>query len=152
MSASCKVLIRFFWEASMNARMAAVVVGIVLAIVGLLGFIGNPIVSGALDATGAPSAWFYVNTAHTIVHFVSGIFLLVGAWTALGSVMALRILGIVYVVVALLSFLGDSNLAVLTFVSNSQADRWLHVVVAIVLLAAGFGLSDDEPAMSSPRM
>jgi hypothetical protein len=127
----------------MNARLAAIVLGVVLVIVGLLGFIPNPI------AYDDPTALFYVNTAHTLVHLVSGIFLLIGAWTALGSVMALRILGIIYVVVAILSFLGDNSLAVLTFVSNSTADAWLHVVVAVVLLGAGFGMAEDRPAMAA---
>ena len=134
----------------MNARMAAIVLGVVLAVVGVLGFFDNPIVSGAVDATtGAPVAIFFVNTPHTIVHLVSGLFLLAGAWTALGSVVALRILGIIYVVIVILGFVGDgSSLAVLTFVSNNGADNWLHVAVAVVLLAAGFALEEDEPAMA----
>jgi len=133
----------------MNTRTAAIILGVVLVIVGLLGFFDNPIVSGAVDGTGVPTAWFYVNTAHTIVHLISGLFLLVGAWTGLGGAVALRILGVIYVVIVILGFVGGgTSLAVLTFVSNSPADNWLHIGLAIVLLAAGFGLSDDEMAMA----
>jgi len=128
----------------MNARLAAIVLGVVLTLVGILGFFPNPIA----DASG--NALFNVNIPHTIVHLVSGLFLLAGAWTALGSVMALRILGIVYVVVAVLGFIMPD--AILGFISNSPSDNWLHVALAIVLLGAGFGLTDDEPAAMSSRM
>ena len=110
----------------MSARIVAIVLGIVLVLVGILGFISNPL------ASADPTALFVVNPAHNLVHIVSGLFLLVGAYSALGSAMALRILGIVYVIVAVLGFItGDGML--LGFISNSTADTWLHVVLAIVI-------------------
>jgi uncharacterized membrane protein len=115
--------------------MAAIILGIILVIAGVIGFVPNPLANGS-------GAVFTVNAAHNLVHIVSGLFLLVGAYTGLGSATALRILGIVYVVVAILGFLsGDMILGV---ISNSSADNWLHVVLAIVLLIAGFGLSAAE--------
>jgi hypothetical protein len=121
----------------MNARLAAIVLGIVFVLVGLLGFIPNPLV--------APDGIFAVNTAHNLVHLISGAFLLVGAYTALGASMALKILGIVYVVVAVLGFvIVGEDMMLLGFIHVNVADRWLHVVLAVVLLAAGFGLPDDR--------
>lgn len=123
----------------MTARNAAIILGIILVVVGILGFIPNPIVYSD------PTALFNVNLAHNIVHIVSGLFLLAGAFTELGSAMALRILGIVYVIVALLGFFGPGDsLLILSFVSNNAADNWLHAVLAVVFLAAGFGLEDDR--------
>ena len=120
----------------MNTKMVANGLGVILIIAGIIGFIPNPIAysSGAL---------FTVNAAHNVVHIVSGLFLLAGAFTGLGSAMALRILGIVYVIVAVLGFISGDNM-ILGFISNNNGDNWLHVVLALVLLAAGFGLTERE--------
>lgn len=127
----------------MSARIVAIILGIVLVLVGILGFFQNPI------ASADPTSLFVVNPAHNVVHIVSGLFLLVGAYSALGSAMALRILGIVYVVIAILGFVTGEGM-LLGFITNSTADTWLHVVLAIVFLGAGFGLEDERrmsPAM-----
>ena len=119
----------------MDTRMIAIVLGVILIIAGIIGFIPNPIAY-------SENAIFTVNPAHNVVHIVSGAFLLAGAYTGLGSTMALRILGIVYVVVAILGFVSGDM--ILGFIQNNAGDNWLHVVLAIVLLAAGFGLADRE--------
>jgi hypothetical protein len=115
----------------MNARMAAIILGVILIIVGLWGFAQNPVLG-----------LFAVNGAHNIVHLVSGIFLLIGAFTNLGSALALKILGVIYVLVAIIGFFSGDML--LGFISNNTADNWLHVLLAIVLLGAGFGLEDER--------
>jgi uncharacterized ion transporter superfamily protein YfcC len=114
----------------MNTRTAAIILGIIFIIGGLIGFVDNPI------AFDSDTAIFRVNTAHNVVHLVSGLFLLAGAFTALGSANSLRILGIVYVLVAILGFLSADSL--LGFITNSPADNWLHVAFAVILLIAGF--------------
>src|SRR5579871_4779468 len=114
----------------MNARMTAIVLGAILIAAGIIGFIPNPIAHGA-------GAIFIVNAADDGLHIVSGLFLLAGAYTVLGSAMALRILGIVYVIVAILGFLGGDT--ILGFAANNAGDDWLHVLLALGLLAAGFG-------------
>ena len=119
----------------MNTKMVASVLGVILIIAGIIGFIPNPIAYSS-------DAIFTVNAAHNVVHFVGGLFLLAGAYTGLGSVMALRILGTVYVIVAVLGFVSGDM--ILGFISNNNGDNWLHVVLAIVLLAAGFGISERE--------
>lgn len=115
----------------MNARMAAIVIGIVFVLVGLLGFFNNPVLG-----------LFAVDTTHNLIHIVSGLVLLAGAYTSLGSSMALKIIGVIYAIVAILGFFSGDML--LGFIMNNTADKWLHVVLAIVILAAGFGLADDE--------
>jgi Domain of unknown function (DUF4383) len=124
----------------LNARTAALVLGIVFLIVGVLGYVPNPIVS--------PTGLFVVNGTHNIIHIVSGIFLLIGVYTALTPSLALKILGIVYAIVAICGFVvmkgGDGMM--FGMIAMNMLDHWLHVVLAIVLLAAGFGL----PAMRRP--
>jgi hypothetical protein len=111
--------------------MAAIVLGIVFVLVGLLGFFNNPVLG-----------LFAVDTTHNLIHIISGLVLLAGAYTSLGSAMGLRIIGVVYAIVAVVGFFsGDMFLGLFV---NNLADRWLHVVLAIVILAAGFGLADDD--------
>ena len=119
----------------MTARIAAIVLGIVFVLIGLLGYFSNPVLG-----------LFAVNGAHNIIHIISGIILLAGAYSSLGSSMALKIIGIVYAIVAILGFflVTDGNL--LGFIAMNDADKWLHVVLAVVILAAGFGLPDDDKA------
>ena len=122
----------------MTARIAAIVIGIILVLVGLLGFFNNPVIG-----------LFQVNAAHNLVHIISGIVLLAGAYSSLGSSMALKIIGIVYAIVAILGFfLVSADGMLLGFIAMNTADQWLHVVLAVVILAAGFLLPDDDKAIA----
>jgi len=123
---------------NLNARTAAIVLGIVFLAVGILGFLPNPLVS--------PTGLFVVNTMHNIVHLASGAVLLAGAYTALGAALALKIMGVVYALVAILGMIMGGNM-LLGLVAMNASDHWLHVALAVVLLAAGF-LLDEEPAMA----
>lgn len=121
----------------MTARLAAIVLGIILVLLGLLGFFTNPMLG-----------LFAVNPMHNLVHIVSGIVLLAGAYSSLGSGPALKIIGIVYVLVTILGFFttsGDGML--LGIIANNTADNWLHLIFAVVMLVAGFGLPDDDRGM-----
>jgi len=117
----------------MNAKTAAFVLGIILIIAGVLGYIPNPVVG--------PTGIFVTNGMHNLVHIISGIFLLIGVYTALTPSLALKILGVVYAIVAILGFVmmhgGDG---VMFGIAMNRLDHWLHVVLAVVILAAGFGL------------
>jgi hypothetical protein len=109
------------------AKKFAMIFGWLFVIIGILGFFGNPIVSDA------PGALFHADTAHNIVHLLFGAILL---WVVYGmaekSAVTLRILGIVYLIMAVLGFLGDGS--VLGLVEVNTADNWLHVVLAAFLL------------------
>jgi hypothetical protein len=115
----------------MNAKTAALGLGFVFIIVGVLGYVPNPIVG--------PSGIFVTNTVHNLVHIGSGIVLLLGAYSSLGSSLALKVVGVVYAIVAVLGFLMPGDM-MLGMVAMNGADRWLHVALAIVILYAGFGL------------
>jgi hypothetical protein len=121
----------------MTAKNAAMIIGIVFLIVGVLGYIPNPIVG--------PAGTFLTNPLHNIVHIVSGIVLLIGVYTSFGSSMALKIVGVVYGLVAIGGFFMVMD-GVMMGVAINEADKWLHVALAIVILAAGFLLPDDKVA------
>lgn len=123
----------------MNVRTAAFALGVIFLIVGVLGYVPNPLVG--------PTSIFVTNSMHNLVHIISGIFLLIGVYTALTPGLALKILGVVYAIVAVLGFVmmhgGDG---VMFGIAMNRMDHWLHVVLAIVILFAGFGL----PAVARP--
>ena len=113
--------------------------GVVFLIVGLLGFISNPIVG--------EMGYFHANVAHNLVHIVLGLILLLGSKTPMMAAKWLKIVGVLYLVVALLGFIMmpgmGMNVNLLGFVSINGADNWLHVVVALVTLIIGFGVKDE---------
>jgi hypothetical protein len=121
----------------LTARTAAFVIGIVFLIVGVLGYVSNPIVG--------PTGLFLTNPLHNIIHIASGIVLLLGVYTGLGSSLALKIVGIVYAFVAICGFFMVMD-GMMMGVAINDADKWLHVVLAAVILAAGFGLPAIEQA------
>jgi hypothetical protein len=123
-----------------NAKTAAMVLGIVFVIAGALGFIPNPIVG----ANGI----FLTNHTHDWVHIGSGIVLLLGAYSPMGASLALRVIGIIYAIVAVLGFVMPGGM-LLGMIAMNMADHWLHVVLAIVILYAGFGLPDDNRAAAA---
>lgn len=124
----------------MNARNAAILFGVVFLVVGALGYVSNPIV-------GADGI-FLTNSLHNVVHLVSGIALLAGAFTSLGSSTALKIVGAIYGLVAVCGFFMVMDGQMLGVAIN-EADKWLHVALAAAILAAGFFLPGDGAPASA---
>jgi len=118
----------------MTAKNAAILFGVVFLIVGVLGYVPNPIVG--------PAGIFVTNPLHNIIHLVSGIALLAGAYTSLGSSLMLKIVGIVYGLVAVCGFFMVMD-GMMMGVAINEADKWLHVGLAVAILAAGFLLPGD---------
>jgi hypothetical protein len=117
----------------MNTRTAGLIIGVVFVVVGILGFVPNPLVS----STGI----FMVNAAHNLVHLISGAVILAGVYS-FGSALALKIIGVIYAIIAILGlFMGGD---MLFGIAMNMADHWLHVVLAVVILLAGFALPDDK--------
>jgi hypothetical protein len=118
-----------------NAKTAGIVIGAVFIVVGIVGFIPNPLVSS--------SGLLAVNTAHNLVHLLGGAAILACALTGIATALSLKIFGAAYAVVAILGFWMHGNL-LLGFIRVNHADHWLHVLLAIVVLAAGFMLPDGR--------
>jgi hypothetical protein len=121
----------------MTAKNAAILFGVVFILVGALGYVPNPIVG--------PEGIFATNDLHNIVHLASGVLLLLGAYTSLGSSLMLKIVGVVYGLVAVCGFFMVMDGMMFGVVIN-EADKWLHVALAVVILAAGFMLPGDSAA------
>ena len=121
----------------MTARSAAIIIGIVFVLFGLLGFINNPILG-----------MFDTNAVANLIYIVAGIVLLAGAYSSLGSGMALKIIGVIYALIAIVGFFGVTDGMWLGLFPDPSADQWLYVVLAVILLIAGFAMADEEHAMA----
>jgi uncharacterized protein DUF4383 len=125
----------------LTTKTAALIIGIIFIVVGLLGFVPNPLVS--------PTGLFAVNTAHNLIHLLTGVVIIAGAYSAFGARNTLLIFGAVYAVVAIAGFipaLMTGGNMLLGFVHVNDADKWLHVLLAIVILAAGYYLPNERTA------
>ncbi|MCI0597484.1 DUF4383 domain-containing protein [Candidatus Parcubacteria bacterium] len=130
------------------AKTLAIVFGIVFVVVGLLGFVPNPLVG--------EMAIFETDMMHNLVHLLFGVILLVVAYMYAGSAaLWLKILGVVYLVLAVLGFLMiPEGGKLLGLVHTSMSDHWLHIVLGIVLVAAGFAAKRSVPMATGtmPKM
>lgn len=106
------------------------VFGVTFVLVGLIGFVPNPLV--------APDGVFAVNAAHNAVHVLTGGAFIFGAlkFADQGSVV-IKAIGFAYVAVAILGFMMSGNM-LLGIVHINQADKWLHVGLALAILGAGY--------------
>ena len=134
---------RFDSTKNSMTKTLAKIFGVVFLLVGVLGFISNPIVGTA--------GFFHANVAHDLVHILLGIVLLLGSKTPAKAALWLKIVGVVYLVVALLGFfmtpaMGMTNL--LGFVGINGADNWLHVVLGVVLFLCGFASQNKSDMMA----
>ena len=109
----------------------AVIFGVVFVLVGILGFIPNPIVGN-----NAGNVIFLTDGIHNLVHIIIGVVLLIAGGKSMAAARkALITFGVVYLILALDGFVEKDSL--LGFVTQNTADTWLHLVLAVVLLAVG---------------
>lgn len=128
------------------AKKLVLVFGIVFVLVGVLGMVGTGIVG--------PMGAFETNTLHDLVHLIVGIVLLVVAFMAPSqSAMWLKIFGVVYLLVAVLGYLTvPAGGEILGLVHTNSADHILHIVLGIVLFAAGQFTGKSAAPMATPPM
>jgi hypothetical protein len=123
----------------------ATVFGVVFLLVGILGFIPGITDNGHLLGI------FHVNTAHNIVHLLSGSAALIAASMGLRPAQNyFRIFGIVYGLVAALGFFNGDQ-PIFGLIANNTADTWLHVAIALVSLILGFATNFFEQRSALAR-
>nr|QEO73966.1 hypothetical protein [uncultured bacterium] len=126
-------------------QLAATVVGAVFLVVGIAGFIpGLTTDYATMEFAGHESeakllGVFAVSVLHNIVHLAFGVVGLVLAGTAQRAYFFLIGGGVVYLVLWLYGLLIDHDSAA-NFVPVNTADNWLHLVLALGMIALGFAL------------
>ena|SRR5256885_12661455 len=114
------------------AKSLGMLFGIVFLAVGILGFV--PGVTKDEMLLGI----FMVNTVHSVVHIASGVvFLLASMAGGAAASLWFKIFGLVYAVVAVMGFVVGNGM-IFGLISNNTNDTWLHVVLAVAMLAIGF--------------
>ena len=114
----------------MNTYLISMIFGVVFVLVGILGFVPNPLV--------APDGLFAVNAAHNAVHFITGLVFLIAATKLKDRAdLVLKAVGAAYVLVTIIGALTSGNM-LLGFIHINDADRWLHAGLAAAILGAGF--------------
>ncbi|GIH96189.1 DUF4383 domain-containing protein [Planobispora siamensis] len=127
-------------------QLAALVVGVVFLLVGILGFIpGITTNVDQLEFAGHQSdamllGIFEVSILHNIVHLLFGVAGVALARTWSGARSYLIGGGVVYVLLWLYGMLVGHDTAA-NFVPVNNADNWLHLVLGVGMLALGFLLS-----------
>ena len=104
----------------------AKILGVILVLVGLLGFFMGDSVLG-----------FDVNPTHNFVHIISGLIILWAGFGAGGQHAKTYnlIFGIVYLLVAVVGFVNVMSLVDL--LALNPADNWLHLLIGVVTTAIG---------------
>ncbi len=128
----------------MNAKTASIAIGIVFLLVGLLGFVPNPIISDSHDAI------FHADAIHNSVHIVSGIlFLIVGLAAPGFAATFCKIFGAVYFLLGILGLMNvgsDGMTELLGFLHVNGPDNYLHIGLGIAIFAAGTFLPKTNTA------
>jgi hypothetical protein len=132
------------------AKKWCMVFGIIFLVLGVLGFIPNPLIS--MDGL------FQVDAVHNIIHLITGLVLVyAGKKSAGGATTALKVFGIIYLVIAILGFLmiGGGSGDLLRFIGMNGADNWLHLILSLLLAWGGFkkskgGMSSSAPMANTP--
>ncbi|MEK7579399.1 MAG: DUF4383 domain-containing protein [Patescibacteria group bacterium] len=129
----------------MGLKKWARLLGIVLLVIGILGFI-----PGITTTDGYLLGIFHVDGLHNIIHIITGLIgLIVSAKSERAQRLFFQIFGWIYLVVTILGFLG-SGMVLGLFVAN-VADNILHLVIAVLSLWLGYS-GRKAAMMSAPQM
>jgi hypothetical protein len=113
------------------AKTFAMALGVVLLLVGILGYVLNP-------TGGLLLGIFAVNGAHNAIHLVTGIAGLAAAFMGWARLFC-QLFGVVYLLVAFLGFVAtDSSGMLLGMVHNNMADNLLHLAIGGAAAYVGF--------------
>lgn len=130
------------------ARKLATFYGLIFVLVGLLGFVSNPIIGR--------TSYFLTNPAHDFAHLVlGGLLLILASAGNRAAKLALYITGAVYGLLALMGFAqvgpsGDGML--LGFVHVNYNDNWLHALLGVVLIVSGLATESRSHALRTTHV
>jgi hypothetical protein len=131
------------------AQLYALLFGIVLLVVGILGFIADASFGAGSDVQGDDFIIFEVNGWHNLVHIASGL-LGLALWRRNETARAYALgFGAVYLVVTIWGFItGDQ---VLWLIPVDTADNILHLLIAGAGIAAGLASPDERRTTARAR-
>ena len=127
-------------------RTAALIVGVVFLLVGVLGFVPgitnhfDTITFAGHDSQAKLLGVFQVSILHNIVHLLFGVVGILAARSAAGARSYLIVGGVIYLVLWIYGLvISDSSAA--NFVPVNTADDWLHFVLGVGMIGLGVALA-----------
>jgi hypothetical protein len=123
------------------AQWYALLVGGVLVLIGLLGFIAEPSFATGDDLDRGSLLGFDVNGWHNLVHLATGAFLLAFSGSAPAARTAVFVFAGLYAVVTIWGFIADD--AILGLIPINMPDNILHLALAAVAFAAALASPTD---------
>jgi hypothetical protein len=127
------------------SKTLAIILGVILVLLGLLGFISNPLIGA--------NALFAADGVHNLIHIVLGaVLLIVAVWSSMDSVLWLKIVGAVVFLLGLIGiFTVPSEGGMLIGIAyTNSASNWLHLIAGIVIFIAGIYGTDDRESGAHP--
>ncbi len=127
-----------------SSKNITIAFGSVFVFVGVLGFIPNSLVSS--------EGIFEVNAMHNLVHLLTGTAFLFGGLVLEGKeALTLKVVTSAYFGVAILGFLSSGN-TLLGLVHINEADRWLHLGLAMAMLGAALVATQPTSELSRKKI
>ena len=129
----------------MTVQRVAQIFGWIFVLVALWGFFVS---RGSMEAgPDAPAilGLFPVNLLHNLAHLILGVWGIVAARSFGGAKAYAQIAGVLYLLLAILGFVDPTTFGMMPI---GGADVWLHVALALVLLAAGFTAKEGRAAIA----
>jgi hypothetical protein len=120
------------------AQWYALLVGAVLVLVGLAGFLAEPGFGTGDDVDRGSLLGFDVNGWHNLVHLASGAFLLAFAGRADTARMAVLAFATIYLIVTIWGFIVGDGGEILGLIPINTPDNILHIALTLVAFAAAF--------------
>lgn len=126
------------------AKTLAMIFGVVVVALGIIGFFNNPIFG-----------MFEVDAIHNIIHIILGVVLIAGARNSdsKAASMSMRTVGYITLIVAVLGmiFVPVSG-KLFGLVTMNAAGNWLHLVLAVILIIAGMKMKGHSSMNNSAPM
>ena len=118
--------------------------GLAFLLGGTLGFVPG------VTQDGMYFGIFMVNTAHNVLHIVSGtIFVMASMAGARLARLWFQIFGVLYAAIAVMGFRVDDGL-ILGLISNNLYDAWGHAALALMMLLIGSAIPKRTAAAGQP--
>ena len=125
---------------AMSGKTAAVALGAIFLIVGLLGFVANSLIGHhALVRETAAFDWERV--------IMGAVLIGVGIWTPVRAVLWLRILAGLYVIGVLITLVASKTLS--RFAEINSSGNWLHLILGLLLIAAALAARTNASSMAA---
>lgn len=116
----------------MSHKKCARAFGVVLFLIGLLGFI--PLLTIDSYFLGVFKVNVYTNTLHLVTGLIA---YLLSRTNLRACKLCFQIFGLIYGLVAVLGF-GYGNADILGYIANNMPDTWLHLIICILTFYLGF--------------